>query len=211
MKLYFVRHGESEANTRHVISNRESPFQLTDLGRGQAKVLAERLKDIPFTAIYSSPVRRARETAEILSRALRLPYQVTEALREYDCGILEDQSDAVSWRLHREIYEDWTLNHNYQRQPDGGECFEDIRERFVPFIEALIHDGLDNNDHILCVGHGGLFQLMLPLVLINVDDAFVRSHEIDHTHCVIAEQRREGLVCLQWGPSSLDIRKLDSL
>lgn len=211
MKLYFVRHGESEANTRHVISNRESLFGLTDLGQGQAKVLAKRLKDISFSAIYSSPVRRARETAEILSRALRLPYQVTEALREYDCGILEDQSDKASWRLHREIYEDWTLNHNYQRQPDGGECFEDIRERFVPFIEALIHNGVENNDHILCVGHGGLFQLMLPLVLINVDDAFVSSHGIDYTDCVIAEQRREGLVCRQWGSSGLDIRKLDSL
>jgi probable phosphoglycerate mutase len=194
-----------------VISNRESPFRLTNLGREQTNVLAERLNDIPFTAIYSSPVRRAKETAETLSHALRLPYQVTEALREYDCGILEDQSDEASWRLHREIYNDWTLNHNYQRKPDGGECFEDIRGRFVPFIEALIHNGLDNNDHILCVGHGGLLQLMLPLVLINVDDAFVRSHGIDHIHCVIAEQRREGLVCLHWGPSSLDIRKLDIL
>jgi len=40
---------------------------------------------------------------------------------------------------------------------------------------------------------------MLPLVLTNIDDAFVRSHGIDHTDCVIAEQRPAGLVCLQWG------------
>ena len=199
MKLYFVRHGESEANTRRVISNRESPFGLTDLGREQAKVLAERLKNISFTAIYSSPVRRARETAEILCQTFHRPYQVTEALREYDCGVLEDQSDDVSWSLHREIYDDWTINHNYQRKPEGGECFEDIGNRFVPFIESLTHDGLSTDHHVLFIGHGGLFQLMLPLILVNIDDMFVRSHGIEHTHCIIAEQQPTGLVCLQWG------------
>jgi len=48
-------------------------------------------------------------TAEILSQSLHQPYQITEALREYDCGILEDKSDEASWKLHREIFEDWTL------------------------------------------------------------------------------------------------------
>src|SRR5919197_4355319 len=115
MKLYFVRHGESEANLQHVISNRASPFGLTELGRKQAYALAENLKDIPISAIYSSPVLRARETADILSQSFHLPYQVTEALREYDCGILEEKSDEESWKLHREIAEEWTLNHNYER------------------------------------------------------------------------------------------------
>jgi len=199
MRLYFVRHGESEANTRRVISNRESPFGLTDLGRQQANSLADKLKDIPITAMFSSPVLRARKTADILSQACGQPYQVTEALREYDCGILEEQSDDASWSMHREIYEDWTLHHNYQRQPEGGECFLDIQKRFLPFIEALTDDGLHANHHILFVGHGGLFQLMLPLLLTNIDNGFVRSHGIKHTDCVIAEQQAGGLVCLQWG------------
>jgi len=199
MKLYFVRHGESEANTRRVISNRESPFGLTDLGKKQANILADSLKDIPVTAIYSSPVLRAKETADILSQSLRQPYRVTEALREYDCGILEDKSDAASWSLHREIAEDWTLNHNYLRKPEEGESFLDIKNRFLPFIEALTYDGLHANHHVLFVGHGGLFQLMLPLVLTNIDDVFVRSHGIKHTDCVIAKQHSAGLVCLQWG------------
>jgi broad specificity phosphatase PhoE len=199
MNLYFVRHGESEANTRHVISNRESLFGLTGLGRQQANTLAEGLKDIPISAVFSSPVLRARQTADILSKSLRRPYQVTEALREYDCGVLEEQSDDASWGLHRQIYEDWTVHHNYQRQPDGGECFLDIRNRFLPFIKELTEDSSHTNQHILLVGHGGLFQLMLPLVLSNIDDAFVRSHGIDHIDCIIAAQQPTGLVCLQWG------------
>jgi broad specificity phosphatase PhoE len=204
MKLYFVRHGESEANTRRVISNRESPFGLTDLGKKQANILAGSLKDTPITTTFCSPVLRALETADILSQAFGQPYQVTEALREYDCGVLEEQSDDESWGLHREIYEDWTLHHNYQRQPEGGECFLDIQNRFVPFIEALTHEELNTNHHILLIGHGGLFQLMLPLVLANVDDAFVRSHGIDHTDCIIVEQQSSEIVCLQWGRFKFD-------
>ncbi|HEU0293377.1 MAG TPA: histidine phosphatase family protein, partial [Anaerolineales bacterium] len=92
MKLYFVRHGESEANILHVISNRESSFGLTSLGKQQAQTLAEKLKDVHITAIFSSPILRARETADILSKSFHLNYQVTEALREYDCGILEEKS-----------------------------------------------------------------------------------------------------------------------
>ena len=196
MRLYFVRHGESEANIQHVISNRESPFELTELGRKQANTLAQNLKNIPITAIYSSPVLRARETAEILSRSLHLPYQVTKALREYDCGILEEKSDEGAWDLHREIADDWALNQNYLRKPEGGESFLDIQNRFLPFIETLKHG---NDQHILLIGHGGLFHLMLPLILTNIDNHFVRSHGLGHTECVIAEYSSNGWICQQWG------------
>ncbi len=205
MKLCFVRHGESEANVRRIISNRESPFGLTSLGRQQAKTLAANLMGLPITSIYSSPVRRAMETAEILSQAFCLPYQITEALREYDCGILEDQSDDESWKLHREISEDWLLHQNYLRKPEGGECFLDIQKRFVPFLEGLTRSG-STEDHVLAVGHGGLFQLMLPLVLANIDVAFVRAHGIGHTDCIVAERGQDGWTCLQWGPSALEKR-----
>jgi len=196
MKLYFVRHGESEANIQHVISNRESLLGLTERGREQARALADNLKDIPFTTIYSSPVLRARETTEILSQVLRVPYQITEALREYDCGILEEKSDEESWRLHQYYYEDWTLRHNYLSKPEGGENFIEIRDRFVPFIESFKREG---DEHILLIGHGGLFHLMLPLVLTNIDHEFVSAHGIGHTECIIAELHPQGFICCQWG------------
>lgn len=199
MKLYFVRHGESDANIQHVISNRESPFGLTEGGKQQARALAEKLKDVPITAIYASPVLRARETAEILSQAFHLPYQVTEALREYDCGILEERSDEEAWRLHREIAEDWTIHHNYLRKPEGGENFLEIKKRFVPLIESVAQDDLHARQYILFVSHGGLLQLILPEILTNIDHAFVRSHGIGHTQCIVVQPHASGLVCLQWG------------
>ena len=204
MKLYFVRHGESEANTLRVISNRKSPFGLTALGKEQAATLADRLKDIPITAIFSSPILRARETAEILSLAFHLPYQITEALREYDCGILEEKSDEASWKMHSEIAEDWTLNHNHLRKPNGGESYLEIKKRFLPFIKGSTSNGSYQENHILLISHGGLLQLMLPELLTNIDHAFARSHGIRHTQCIIAEQKPAGLVCLQWGDVKME-------
>ncbi len=196
MKLYFTRHGESDANVQHVISNRESPFHLTERGREQARTLADTLKDISFATIYSSPVLRTRETAEILSQAFHIPYQVTEALREYDCGVLEEKSDEESWLLHRYYYEEWTLHHHDWSKPAGGESFVDIQNRFVPFIASLKHN---SDENILLVGHGGLFHLMLPLVLANIDNEFVSTHGLSHTECIVADLRGDKLVCRQWG------------
>jgi broad specificity phosphatase PhoE len=199
VKLYFIRHGESEANTLSVISNRESPFGLTALGKEQAAILADRLKDVPVTAIFSSPILRAKETAEILSQSFHLPYQITEALREYDCGILEEKSDEESWKLHSEIARDWTLNRNHLRKPDGGESYLEIKKRFLPFVESFTNNGSHEETHILLISHGGLLQLMLPEILFNIDHTFARSHGIRHTQCIVAEQKRAGLLCLQWG------------
>jgi probable phosphoglycerate mutase len=200
MKLYFVRHGESEANTQHVISNYGSPFGLTERGKQQVQALAERLKDLPITTMYSSPVLRAMDTADILYQTLDLPYRVTEALREYHCGVLEGKSDEESWRLHRQYYEDWTLRHNYTSKPEGGESFVDIQDRFVPFIESLKRN---DDEEILLVGHGGLFHLMLPLIMSNIDDDFVHGHHIGHTESIIAELNDGGFVCRQWGDTKL--------
>lgn len=199
MKLYFVRHGESEANIRHIISNRESPLGLTLLGKQQAQALANKLSEVPISTIYCSPVFRARETAAILSASFDVASEVTEALREYDCGVLEDQSDEKSWRLHREYFDSWTLHHHFQNKPQGGESFLDIQKRFLPWIENLTHNGSYKDKYILLVGHGGLFHLMLPLILTNIDNGFVRLHRIGHSECVIAESVSGKLVCKQWG------------
>lgn len=196
MRLYFVRHGESEANTRHIISNRASPLGLTERGREQARILAGTLTDIPLTSIYSSPIPRARETADILSGSLGMAYQVTEALREYDCGVLEERSDEEAWQLHRRYYEDWTLRHDFLSKPEGGENFVEIQNRFLPFIEFRKKS---NERHVLLVGHGGIFHLMLPLILTNIDSDFVRSHSIGHTECIVVELTSDGFICRQWG------------
>jgi probable phosphoglycerate mutase len=105
MRLYFVRHGESEANLLNEFSNRGLKHGLTEKGQQQAYALAQRLHAVPVVAIFSSPLLRARQTAEILAHELGVAYQVADALREFDCGILEGKSDPASWQAYGQLSE----------------------------------------------------------------------------------------------------------
>lgn len=198
MRIYFVRHGESQANLLHIISNRDLPHGLTDLGRQQAQRLADALSGAGLTELYTSPVLRALETAQILSARLSLPYQVTEALREYDCGVLEGKSDPASWQLHQKVREDWLIRREMDSVIPGGERFAEIQRRFVPFIQGLTSPEDPADRRILLVGHGGLYQCMLPLVLTNIQAAWAVHQPFPNTAYVLAERRLGGLVCLDW-------------
>src|SRR5689334_3685464 len=83
MKLYFVRHGESVANTTRTFSNRGFQHPLTDKGIGQAHNLAAKLASHAITSIYSSPLQRAVQTAKILAQTLKIGITTTPALCEW--------------------------------------------------------------------------------------------------------------------------------
>jgi 2,3-bisphosphoglycerate-dependent phosphoglycerate mutase len=198
MRLYFVRHGESEANVLQIISNRGYKHGLTDRGRQQALTLAQTLQDANIARIYASPLMRAVQTAEILADAWGVDYSTTPALREFDCGVIEDKDDPASWMVWRNVWEDWFQRQKWDSCADGGESFLDIKARFVPFVDSLIAEYGQTGEHLLLVGHGGLFISMLPLVLTNVEPAFAHAHHMTNTGYVVADLRTEGLVCTEW-------------
>lgn len=198
MRIYFTRHGESEANLLREHSNRGFRHPLTAKGQAQAEALAQKLAGIPVTRLLTSPIMRAVQTAEILSIVLGVPYEITDALREYDCGILEGRADEVAWHMHFDVFDAWVHRGDWERRIEGGESFNDIRDRFVPFIKRLIAEFGDSEANIVCVGHGGLYRCMLPLVLTNADTEFVLSQPMGNTACIVAQSRPEGLVWIEW-------------
>ena len=203
MRLYFVRHAQSEANTQMIISNRNLPHLLTELGRQQAEVLARSLADVPLAAIYSSPILRAAQTAQIIAAFKDLPVEFADALREPDCGIMEGRGDDEAWMEHDRVVHDWALYLKFDSHLEGGESFYDLRARFVPFIDRLLAAHSDTDHNILLVTHGSLMYLMLPGVLTNIDFATVREYPMHNTVVIVAEQRAHGLVCLEWGDLKL--------
>lgn len=90
-EFYFLRHGETEANASGVISG-ALDVDLTALGREQAQSAARILSSEPITAIYSSPLRRARDTAEPIARLMQLPVYIIPELTERRRGELEGRS-----------------------------------------------------------------------------------------------------------------------
>lgn len=195
MNIYFARHGQSEANVLRVISNRGLVHPLTELGRAQAAALAESLHGRPIVRIYTSPLLRARQTAEIVASALGVPVEEADALREPDCGEAEGRDDAEAWALNAGCWTAWRAGQHDHRVP-GGESLLDIRARFVPFVERLA--AAPQSGDLLLIGHGMLYHTLLPLVLTNVDHAFGDAHAIPNTGFIVAEATPAGLVCREW-------------
>ena len=205
MKIIFARHGESQANLQHEFSNQGLKHPLTLEGRQQAAALADALQTQSVTYIYSSPVLRALETAIILAGRLGVEYEVAEALREYDVGLLEGRSDDEAWRAWQTLDDAWLRQERWDQCSEGGESFYAVRQRFVPFIRRLVQDCAQGQACLLCVGHGGLYRHMLPQVLINVDAAFITCHGgLSYTTFITAESTPRGLVCTAWNGISVE-------
>jgi 2,3-bisphosphoglycerate-dependent phosphoglycerate mutase len=199
MKLYFVRHTESEANVKRIYSNRDLPHPLTERGRKQAQALARNLKGQGIQVLYNSPIPRAVETAEILSAVLEIPHQTTAALREFDCGVIEGKSYDKGAARYEKVLRDWMELTYWESSIEGGESYLDMKDRFLPFIDGLVEEHGDTRTNIALVGHGGLYRCMLPLILENVPVTFAMEHTLDFTQAIIAEPRDGGLICLSWG------------
>ncbi len=198
MNLYFVRHGESTANVLGLFSNEVHAHPLTEKGIEQARALAHSLSGLSFDGIYSSPILRARQTAEILAEALQVPLQIADALREWDVGIYEGSADPAGWEAHARVQDLWFNQQQFDGRMPGGESFYEIRARFFPFVEGLLLDGRGSDRRLILVGHGGLYTAMLPALLTNVDHSFALQHPFSNAGCVVAETRPEGLTCLSW-------------
>ena len=206
MRICFTRHGESQANLLHEISNRGLRHGLTRKGREQAITLAHQLHALSITRIYSSPLLRAIETSVILAHELDAAYEVAEALREYDCGILEGRSDEAGWQMWQALWDAWVKHEQRERRIEGGESFYEVQGRFVPFIDNLIEQYRDTGANLLCVGHGGLYRMMLPLVLRNVDKDFIsRRQGLDHGALIVSEWSPEGLLCVEWNGDAINV------
>lgn len=198
MRLYFTRHGESQANILRQISNRGLVHPLTLRGREQARALAEKLRGSGITRIYASPVLRAIETGIIIADRLGVAYEMTDALREFDCGIAEGRADADAWELWQSVVDNWLLHRRWGWRIPGGESFDDLRARFVPFVEQLVAGHRATDANLLCVSHGGLLWMMLPLVLPNLSHDLIAGRGLANTTCIVAELGPDGLRCVEW-------------
>jgi probable phosphoglycerate mutase len=203
MRLYFARHGESEANVLKIFANTPGKYGLTDKGRQQARALAERLKPELITRAYASPLLRAQQTAQIVCEVLGISFENNYALCEFSVGDHEGSCCAEAWEEYHEVEEAWLLEGKTEARIGGGECFDDIRDRFVPFVNDLVAKYGQTEERILCVGHGGIFSCMLPLLFDNLDRHYALDHHIMNAMPIEAEVRNGRLHCLSWNGEPL--------
>ena len=134
MHLLLVRHGETDWNAAGKIQGcTDTP--LNARGRAQALALAGRLRGERPQRLYTSPLRRARETAAIVGAELALEPETVEALREISFGEWEGCSwEEIQRRWPREFA--WCEGDRLNRAPPGGESYGQLMERAPPGGES---------------------------------------------------------------------------
>ena len=183
-RLYWVRHGENVANITKQFSSRYVDYSLTPKGVLQAQQTGEYFKDKDIHALYSSPLKRAMETAAIIGAAIGLPVTVLENFREVDVGELELKPPTEeNWAFHDRIFHAW-LRGDRDAGFAGGDDYHGLWARMLAGYEQVI-DGADNRN-LLVVGHGGNFTATLKDLVPGLDLEVLRggSH-----NCAITELR----------------------
>lgn len=161
MHVYFVRHGESEANMSMIRQGPDEP--LSRMGIMQAKALAKRVTNIPADVIFSSTYRRAEETAAYIQTALGKAATNTPLFRE-----LQPPSELVGLPLHgEESIRAYELKHMHEHEPDwhlsDEENFYDAKTRAkeaLRFLEDLPFQ------HTIVVTHSQLMLHIAALILL---------------------------------------------
>ncbi len=143
--FWFLRHGQTDWNARD-LSQGAIDVPLNETGLAQAHAAAARLRGRGIATILSSPLSRARVTAEIAGDALGLPVVIEEGLREVAFGVKEGQPMS-------EWFSEWVAG---RFTPEGAESFSSLRARSV----VAINQALTYTSPVLVVAHGALFRAL---------------------------------------------------
>jgi broad specificity phosphatase PhoE len=173
--IYLIRHGQTVWNAEHRPQGRlDSP--LTELGRAQAAAHAQKLADVPFTRAYTSPLGRARSTAERVLAGRPVPLTVLDDLAELDwgdlSGLLPEERTARFPELGAQRAAD-----KFNTPIPGGESYATARSRAGRALTRIISDGPGN---VLVTGHEMINRLLrMDLMGLSEDEALWLGHPQD--------------------------------
>lgn len=137
MFIYLIRHGETLWNSEQRILG-ATDIELSESGRLQAEALSEFMSDRRIHAVYSSDLKRAVQTADVLASRHRLEVRTHPGLREMNQGILEGLTFEQLKDKHPDFLESWKKNPT-SLSIQGGESLSDLQERAWETIYALAH------------------------------------------------------------------------
>lgn len=183
-RLYVVRHGQTDRNAQAVLQGPRIDSDLSDLGRMQAAAAGQALKETELDALYVSPMRRARQTADQIIAARprsHLAVQVVPELYEFDYGDfagrpLEEIEDEVE-----QIMDAWKMGYVNTRFP-GGESPVVAQHRIRPSADRLRETAAEQD--LLVVAHGRINRILLATL---TGKGLEQMHTFDQSNCGITE------------------------
>jgi broad specificity phosphatase PhoE len=134
-EIILVRHGETEWNRQEVFRGRLD-VDLNDTGRRQAELLGEHLGKVKLDAVYSSPLKRALETADRIARHHRLEVQTAHGLIDFDYGEWQGLPKETVKTKYKGLYKRW-LEKPHQVRIPGGESLDNVTERAIGVVNEV--------------------------------------------------------------------------
>lgn len=165
--LYLARHGQTEYNRRRLMQGRSIDAPLNETGEAQAGALSDRFEDVHLDAVYASPLKRARQTAEAVAGKKDLDVQLIPELAEMAWGELEGRPiDDLRDYLKR-VGGDWSEG-LFDHRVGGGESILEVQERARSVVEQLQVRWADGGS-VLAITHGRFLRVLLTTALIGYD------------------------------------------
>jgi len=135
-KLILARHGETVWNIEKIYRGRVD-VNLDEMGIKQAELLGNYLSHWGLEAIYSSPLSRALETANIIARYQKIGVHIAEDLIDFDYGEWQSLPEQEAKRLYPTLHNEWHNNPHKVKMP-GGESLEDVRRRVIKVVNDVL-------------------------------------------------------------------------
>lgn len=167
MEIVFIRHGQTDVNKDNRLQGSKIDAELNDYGREYAKKAAENFDESEFDAVYSSPMKRAVETAKIFTKGKK-EINLDDRLLEFDFGDWDGMKMDEIGEKYPDVVDPWgKVNRHYVKYSKNGENYEDFDKRCGEFLDEMYRKYPDKK--VLVVAHGRLIRMMAAHYLTNGD------------------------------------------
>jgi len=160
--IIFLRHGQALNNTQRILAGRTPGIPLTEKGIDQAEKAAKFLEDMNISAIYSSPIERAKSTAQIVGNHNSIDVKIDDRLIELDMGkftgVPYDEIFSSHGNVFMKFYKgELEIAHN------GVETFTDVKKRVLGMVDHVIEN--HPNENVVLVTHMDPIKAMLSTIV----------------------------------------------
>ncbi len=161
-QIIFLRHGQAKNNTERILAGRTEGVPLTDTGIKQSEYAAELLEHMNISAIYSSPIERAKHTAEIVGKHSSLDVTIDDRLNELDMGKFTGMPYDKIFNSHGNVFMKF-YNDELEIAHNGVETFTQVKKRILEIVDHVIEK--HPNENVLLVTHMDPIKAMLSTIV----------------------------------------------
>ena len=166
VELILARHGETGWNVEKRYRGR-TDVNLDEVGIKQAELLGKYLSNRELQAIYSSPLKRAIDTANIIARYQKIGVHIAEGLIDFDYGEWQSLPEQEAKRLYPTLDDEWHNSPHKVKMP-GGESLEDVKTRAIEVVNDVLSK---YQGSVVLVSHRVVNKVLI-CSLLGMDNAY---------------------------------------